>query len=103
MNNFLLWCLGCLAVMQLFKTFIDLLTSRIMIKCLKKRDDLHHEAFVIIGEQLNNMEEKNHVRFTEIMNYLDQIPYPEKSIRRRGPYRPRQKKGIEHKKTPPNE
>lgn len=121
MNELFLGLLGFIALILILKSFFDLMISRSLVKVLKKRDELHEAENILQAEQWENVI----VKFSDIMEKLIEIddrhddiiealsdiihklPHPPKArIMKgniRGPYGPRKKKGIEHKKTPSNE
>lgn len=104
-------------MVQLVNGVVNIITARQLKKITESQAELRNQEnalqaeqwesvivkFSDIIDQTNTMEDANQLRFEEIMDHLDAIPYPEKATKKRGPYKPRQKKGIEHKKTPSNE
>jgi hypothetical protein len=95
---------------------MDLMRTRSFIKLLKKRDEIHEQEWKQIVHCYGNIYEgieelKEEIASLDILLHSLQDDVfdvvikngGEKKGATRGPYGPRKKKAIEHKKTPPSE
>lgn len=107
MNELLILSLGFLSLAQILKVFLDLWSTKTMIKALRARDEIHEQEWKQMihcyGNIFEKIEElKEQIEALDIFDVVIKDAGAKKGMTR-GPYGPRKKKGIEHKKTPASE
>lgn len=109
MNEIFLILLAFPSLVLLLNSFMDLMRSRSLLQLLKKREEIHEQEWKQVIHCYGNIYDKLEELEMKMITLQDDIfdviikNEGEKKTGTRGPYGPRKKKALEHKKTPPNE
>jgi hypothetical protein len=83
---------------------MDLMRANSLIKLIKKRDEIHEQEWKQMihcyGNIYEELEELNAL-IRALQDDVFDVVIKETGTKKRGPYGPRKKKELEHKKTPP--
>lgn len=104
MNDLFLILLAFPSLILLLNSAMDLMRARSLIKLIKKRDEIHEQEWKQMIHCYGNIYEKLEeldARLESLQDDVFDVVIKETGTKKRGPYGPRKKKAIEHKKTPP--